>query len=320
MVNAHHVTKHNAATMTENPHECSLATLESLLSEGRNPNSMDLDMLSSRELLARINDEDHRVAPAIEKELDAIAQLTDLIVDRLRKGGRLIYSGAGTSGRLGVLDAAECRPTFSVPDGLVIGVIAGGERALKHAVEGAEDDRAQGAMDLKQLALSPLDVVVGLSASGRTPYVCGALEFARSKGCVTGAIACSPNAAMFAFADIAIAPVVGPEVLTGSTRMKSGTAQKLVLNMLSTATMVKLGKAYQNLMVDVNASNAKLKARAIRIVMLATDCDEETAKAALSQTDYHAKTAIVMLLTQCSASDAAMRLAQHQGYIRDAIA
>jgi N-acetylmuramic acid 6-phosphate etherase len=245
--------------------------------------------------------------------------VVDAATVSIKNNGRLIYIGAGTSGRLGILDAAECRPTFSVPDGVVVGVIAGGETAIQHAVEGAEDDTEAGKNDLQQLALNEKDTVVGISASGRTPYVSGALKYASSIGCTTGAIACSPNAAIFEPADIAICPVVGPEVLTGSTRMKSGTAQKLILNMISTATMVKLGKTYENLMVDVNATNDKLKARALRIVMQATDCDESTAEAALNASNNSAKTAILMVLTGASAEQATKQLAENSGFLRKAL-
>ena len=294
-------------------------SLNNIVSEGRNTQSKDIDTLSTTGILTRINNEDATVANAVASQIDNIARVVDAATASIKNNGRLIYIGAGTSGRLGILDAAECRPTFSVPDGVVIGVIAGGETAIQHAIEGAEDDTEAGKTDLQQLALNEKDTVVGISASGRTPYVSGALKYASSIGCTTGAIACSPNAAIFEPADIAICPVVGPEVLTGSTRMKSGTAQKLILNMISTATMVKLGKTYENLMVDVNATNDKLKARALRIVMQATDCDESTAEAALNASNNSAKTAILMVLTGASAEQATKQLAENSGFLRKAL-
>jgi N-acetylmuramic acid 6-phosphate etherase len=294
-------------------------SLNNIVSEGRNTQSKDIDTLSTTGILTRINNEDATVANAVASQIDNIARVVDAATVSIKNNGRLIYIGAGTSGRLGILDAAECRPTFSVPDGVVVGVIAGGETAIQHAVEGAEDDTEAGKNDLQQLALNEKDTVVGISASGRTPYVSGALKYASSIGCTTGAIACSPNAAIFEPADIAICPVVGPEVLTGSTRMKSGTAQKLILNMISTATMVKLGKTYENLMVDVNATNDKLKARALRIVMQATDCDESTAEAALNASNNSAKTAILMVLTGASAEQATKQLAENSGFLRKAL-
>jgi N-acetylmuramic acid 6-phosphate etherase len=294
-------------------------SLNNIVSEGRNTRSKDIDTLSTTGILTRINNEDATVAIAVASQIDDIARVVDAATASIKNNGRLIYIGAGTSGRLGILDAAECRPTFSVPDGVVVGVIAGGETAIQHAVEGAEDDTEAGKTDLQKLALNEKDTVVGISASGRTPYVSGALEYASSIGCTTGAIACSPNAAIFEPADIAICPVVGPEVLTGSTRMKSGTAQKMILNMISTATMVKLGKTYENLMVDVNATNEKLKARALRIVMQATDCDENTAEAALNASNNSAKTAILMVLTGASVEQATMQLNKSDGFLRKAL-
>jgi N-acetylmuramic acid 6-phosphate etherase len=292
--------------------------LARIVSEGRNPATMDIDTLSTEGMLARINHEDSKVAPAVAKVIPAIAQAVDAATLSIKQGGRLVYLGAGTSGRLGVLDAAECRPTFSVPDGLVVGIIAGGEKAIQHAVEGAEDNAVAGQQDLIAIEVSEKDTIVGLSASGRTPYVSGALAYAKSLGCRTAAVACSPDAAIFDHADIAICPIVGPEALTGSTRMKSGTAQKLILNMLSTATMIKLGKTYENLMVDVNASNDKLNARALRIVMQATDCDEHLALNTLRAANNNVKVAILMLLTNVDAPTALENLRHHQGFLRSA--
>ncbi|KXJ59643.1 MAG: N-acetylmuramic acid 6-phosphate etherase [Alteromonas sp. Nap_26] len=304
----------------EHAHLHTLAhSLERIVSEGRNPNTLDIDTLPSEGILKRINNEDKKVAQAVETQIPSIAQVVDAATTSIQKGGRLIYIGAGTSGRLGILDAVECRPTFSVPGSLVVGIIAGGDKALVHAVEGAEDNTAAGKTDLENIALHMNDTVVGLSASGRTPYVSGALEYAKSLGCATAAIACSPNASIFTYADITICPVVGAEALTGSTRMKSGTAQKMILNMISTATMIKLGKTYQNLMVDVNATNEKLKARALRIVMQATECDEATAQNALTECNDKAKVAILMILTGLTSKGASEQLSEHQGYLRHAI-
>lgn len=294
-------------------------SLNKIVSEGRNPDTLSIDTLNTEGILTCINKEDAKVASAVASQIPQIGKAVDAATISIKNGGRLIYIGAGTSGRLGILDAVECRPTFSVPDELVVGVIAGGEKAIQHAVEGAEDDFSAGRTDLENLSLTQVDTVIGISASGRTPYVSGALKHARSLGCFTGAIACSPNAAIFENADVAICPVVGPEALTGSTRMKSGTAQKLVLNMISTSTMIKLGKTYQNLMVDVNATNEKLKARALRIVMQATDCSEDAALAALNACNNKAKVAILMVLTEQTAEQAAAQLSSKDGYLRKAV-
>lgn len=294
--------------------------LGALVSETRNPATMGLDEMSTLEMVSCFNREDRKVPEAIEKVLPAIAQAVDLAATALKAGGRLIYLGAGTSGRLGVLDASECPPTFGVPHGRVVGLIAGGPGALLKAVEGAEDDAALGEADLKALALTATDMVVGLAASGRTPYVIGALRYARQMGCPTAAISCNPGSPIAHEAQVAISPVVGPEALTGSTRMKSGTAQKLVLNMLSTGAMVKLGKVYQNLMVDVKATNVKLVDRACRIVVEATGAERSQAEAALTQTGFEVKPAILMILAGIDADDAQCRLQQHDGYLRAALA
>lgn len=298
--------------------ETLLAQLDTLISEGRNPATMHIDEGTSLDIVRMINREDHHVAPAIEKILPEIGEAVDRIVDGLSRKGRLFYIGAGTSGRLGILDAVECRPTFSVDDTLVNGIIAGGERAITHAVEGAEDDEVQGQKDLDAHTITRNDVVVGLSASGRTPYVCGALRRASKHGCTTIGIACTPESPVLTLSDIALCPVVGPEALTGSTRMKSGTAQKLILNMLSTASMIRLGKTYQNLMVDVNASNEKLRARAIRIVMQATGCEISIAKQALSEAGQKTKVAIVMILCNVDATIASEMLQNSNGFLRQA--
>ncbi|MBS0057155.1 N-acetylmuramic acid 6-phosphate etherase [Yersinia sp. Marseille-Q3913] len=293
--------------------------LGALISESRNPATMELDKLSTLEMLTCINDEDCKVPQAIRLVLPAIAQAVELAAGALKQGGRLIYLGAGTSGRLGVLDASECPPTFGVPHGMVIGLIAGGPGALLKAVEGAEDDMALGARDLQDLNLTATDMVVGLAASGRTPYVIGALRYARQLGCPTAAISCNPDSPIAQEAQVAISPLVGPEALTGSTRMKSGTAQKLVLNMLSTGAMVKLGKVYQNLMVDVKATNVKLVDRACRIVVEATGASRAEAENALSQTEFEVKPAILMILKGVSAEQARQDLQQHHGYLRAAL-
>lgn len=296
-----------------------LQTLSTLITEQRNPNSMHVDSLSALEIVQLMNDEDKRVPLAIEKCLSQIAQTVECIVAAFQQGGRLVYIGAGTSGRLGVLDASECPPTFGVSPEMVKGVIAGGERALRHPIEGAEDSKSQAVVDLQTIQFSSKDVLVGIAASGRTPYVIGALEYAKSLGSVTVSIASNPNSAMANIVDIAIDTVVGPEVLTGSSRLKSGTAQKLVLNMLTTASMILMGKCYQNLMVDVQASNEKLKARAIRIVMQATDCDKALAEETLKQADQNAKLAIMMILSGLDRAQAEALLEKHQGKLQLAL-
>ena len=290
-----------------------LQTLSTLITEQRNPNSMHVDSLSALEIVQLMNDEDKQVPLAIEKCLPQIAQAVECIVAAFQQGGRLVYIGAGTSGRLGVLDASECPPTFGVSPEIVKGIIAGGERALRHPIEGAEDSKAQAVVDLQTIQFSSKDVLVGIAASGRTPYVISALEYAKSLGSVTVSIASNPNSAMANIVDIVIDTVVGPEVLTGSSRLKSGTAQKLVLNMLTTASMILMGKCYQNLMVDVQASNEKLKARAIRIVMQATDCDKALAEETLKQADQNAKLAIMMILSGLDRAQAEALLEKHQG-------
>ena len=296
-----------------------LQTLSTLITEQRNPNSMNVDSLSALEIVQLMNEEDKQVPLAIEKCLPQIAQAVERIVAAFQQGGRLVYIGAGTSGRLGVLDASECPPTFGVSPEMVKGIIAGGERALRHPIEGAEDSKTQAVVDLQTIQFSSKDVLVGIAASGRTPYVIGALEYAKSLGSVTVSIASNPNSAMANIVDIAIDTVVGPEVLTGSSRLKSGTAQKLVLNMLTTASMILMGKCYQNLMVDVQASNEKLKARAIRIVMQATDCDKALAEETLKQADQNAKLAIMMILSGLDRAQAEALLEKHHGKLQLAL-
>ena len=296
-----------------------LQTLSTLITEQRNPNSMNVGSLSALEIVQLMNEEDKQVPLAIEKCLPQIAQAVERIVAVFQQGGRLVYIGAGTSGRLGVLDASECPPTFGVSPEMVKGIIAGGERALRHPIEGAEDSKAQAVVDLQTIQFSSKDVLVGIAASGRTPYVIGALEYAKSLGSVTVSISSNPNSAMANIVDIAIDTVVGPEVLTGSSRLKSGTAQKLVLNMLTTASMILMGKCYQNLMVDVQASNEKLKTRAIRIVMQATDCDKALAEETLKLADQNAKLAIMMILSGLDRAQAEALLEKHQGKLQLAL-
>lgn len=293
--------------------------LGALVSETRNPQTMDLDALTTIELVNRFNQQDTLVAQAVKATLPEVAKAVDAAAQALKAGGRIIYMGAGTSGRLGVLDASECPPTFGVPHGLVVGLVAGGPGALLKAVEGAEDNAQLGEDDLKALSLNATDLVVGLAASGRTPYVIGGLKYASAVGCTTVAVSCNPDSPIAHEADIAISPVVGPEALTGSTRLKSGTAQKLVLNMISTGAMVKFGKVYQNLMVDMKATNVKLVDRACRMVVEATGVTRDIAEKVLKQTDFEVKPAILMVLTGLDASAARAKLAAHQGFLRAAL-
>ncbi|KGQ32038.1 N-acetylmuramic acid-6-phosphate etherase [Gallibacterium genomosp. 2] len=294
-------------------------TLKQLTSEQRNSASLNLDQLSALEIVQLMNQEDQKVALAVNDQLAQIAQAVEVIVSAFQRGGRLIYQGAGTSGRLGVLDASECPPTFGVPFGQVIGLIAGGDRAIRKSVENAEDNREAGKADLMQIQLSDKDVVVGLAVSGRTPYVLGGLAYAKSLGAKTVAISCNAHSEMAEIADIAITPIVGAEILTGSSRLKAGTAQKMVLNMLSTASMVLMGKCYQNLMVDVQATNEKLRHRAVNIVMQATECDCDTAKHYLSLADNQAKLAIMMILGNLDKDQASALLTQSQGKLGQAV-
>ncbi|MGE5601936.1 MAG: anhydro-N-acetylmuramic acid kinase [Nitrososphaerales archaeon] len=289
------------------------------LTEARNPASMHVDTLPARDIVALMNLEDKRVVEAVEEELPAIAQAIDKIVGRMRQGGRLIYAGAGTSGRLAVLDAAECPPTFSTPPGLVVGLMAGGQEALTGAVEGAEDSAEAGRTDVAGLACRAEDTVVGVAASGRTPYVLGAMEEAKQRGALVIGLACNRPSPVGDLADVSIAPLVGPEVVTGSTRLKAGTAQKMVLNMLSTATMIRLGKTYGNLMVDVQATNAKLRARARRIVAEALEVDEVRAAELLELAGGEVKVAIVSGLTGASPDEARARLRDAGGVVRAAL-
>ncbi|RRJ66530.1 N-acetylmuramic acid 6-phosphate etherase [Paenibacillus oralis] len=293
--------------------------LENLTTEARNERTMRLDEMTVAELLTVMNEEDAKVAGAVKKEIPQIAKAVAAITDALRRGGRLIYMGAGTSGRIGLLDAVECPPTFGTSPEQVVGLIAGGSNAFIKAVEGAEDRTELGAADLQNLNLTANDAVVGLAASGRTPYVIGGLEYAKRAGAATISISCNKNAAISQKADIAIEIENGPEVLTGSTRLKAGTSQKLVCNMLSTATMIGLGKVYGNLMVDVQPTNEKLAERAKRIVMEATACDAETAENALRLAEGKPKPAILMILTGCTYTEALKQLELSQGFIGQAV-
>ncbi|MBP6083581.1 MAG: N-acetylmuramic acid 6-phosphate etherase [Providencia sp.] len=293
--------------------------LSKMVTESRNAASTNIDQLSTLEMLQVINNEDKQVPLAVEKALPEIAQLVDKVAEAFLNGGRLIYSGAGTSGRLGILDASECPPTYGTPHEQVIGLIAGGHQAIFRAVENAEDRPEMGEQDLKDIQFSNKDVLVGIAASGRTPYVLGALAYARSIGAVTASISCNPNSPVSNAADIVITPVVGAEVVTGSSRMKAGTAQKLVLNMITTGAMIRIGKVFGNLMVDVEATNAKLIERQTKIVMEATECDRETAESALLQCDRHCKTAILMILSGLNADEARQLLSSNKGFIRTAL-
>lgn len=292
-----------------------MVELEKIATEQRNPNTMNIDSLSTLEMVRLINQEDHKVAEAVALVTDKIALAVDLITDRLSKGGRLIYCGAGTSGRLGILDAVECPPTYSTDPEMVQSLMAGGYNAIFKAVEGAEDSKELGVQDMKNISFSSGDVLVGIAASGRTPYVLGCMEYAKELGAATVAVTCCPGCLLDTIADIGIAPAPGPEVVTGSTRMKSGTAQKMVLNMLSTGTMIKLGKVYSNLMVDVKPSNEKLIRRCVTIVCTAAECDEAAAVAALEQCEYHPKIAIVMVRMGIGAEEAKDLLHQAGGRI-----
>ncbi|WP_405116976.1 N-acetylmuramic acid 6-phosphate etherase [Paenibacillus sp. FSL K6-1217] len=293
--------------------------LEHLTTETRNKKTMNLDELTPLELLEVMNEEDHKVAQAVKVVIPQIAEAVEVITMAIKQGGRLIYMGAGTSGRIGLLDAVECPPTFGTAPEEVVGLIAGGERAFIKAVEGAEDNEQLGMQDLQDIKLTASDVVVGIAASGRTPYVIGGLEYANSIGTPTVAVSCNKDSAIGRIAGIAIEVVNGPEVLTGSTRLKAGSSQKLICNMLSTASMIRTGKVYGNLMVDVQLTNEKLVERAKRIVMDATDCDADTAEDYLNRAGRKPKIAIVMILTGLTKEEAVQRLEESQGFVRQAI-
>lgn len=296
-----------------------MTKLSKLITESRNELSQDIDSLSTIDMLSIINLEDQKVALAVKKELPAIAIAVDCIAHSFLHQGRLIYLGAGTSGRLGVLDASECPPTYGTKPEQVIALIAGGHKAILSAVENAEDNAQLAKDDLSKIALTEKDIVVGIAASGRTPYVIGGMEFAKNLGAKVISIASNPESPMAKLADISIEPIVGPEIVTGSSRMKAGTAQKLILNMLTTGAMIKTGKVFGNLMVDVEATNEKLRKRQVRIVMEATDASEQEAIEALTACQNHCKTAILMILTQLDANEAKEHLAKHQGFIRKAL-
>ena len=292
-----------------------MVELQKIATEQRNPNTMNIDTLSTLDMVKLINREDHRVAEAVALVTDKIAEAVDVIAARLSTGGRLIYCGAGTSGRLGILDAVECPPTYSTDPETVQALMAGGYGAIFKAVEGAEDSKELGKTDMQGIGFSGKDVLVGIAASGRTPYVLGCMEYAKELGAPTVAVTCCPGSILDSFADIGIAPAPGPEVVTGSTRMKSGTAQKMVLNMLSTGAMIKLGKVYGNLMVDVKPSNEKLIRRCVTIVCSAAECTEAEATKALEACDNRPKVAIVMVLRGVDADTACAMLQKAEGRI-----
>lgn len=296
-----------------------LDELTRISTESQNKETLDIDLLDAKGILEKINFEDQKVANVVKNIIPQIASAVDEIVKAFEKGGRLIYIGAGTSGRLGILDAVECPPTFSVSDQKVIGIIAGGNQAIHKAVEGAEDNELLAIEDLKRIELSAKDVLVGIAASGRTPYVISAMHYGKSVGAKVVGLSCSYNDKFEQANDINLCAVVGAEALTGSTRMKSGTAQKLILNMLSSASMIRSGKSYKNLMIDVNASNEKLYARAVRIVMQATDCNYSCAKNALEKSENNAKLATLMILTGLNLEQATTCLDDHSGFLREAV-
>lgn len=293
--------------------------LEKLVTESRNPKTMNIDLMPIHEILKVMNEEDQTVPIAVEKAIPEIEKAVKFAIDSFQKGGRLIYIGAGTSGRLGILDASECPPTFGVDPGMVQGIIAGGLEAISRAIEGAEDNETLGGDDLKRIGLTENDTVVGIAASGRTPYVIGALKYAKQIGAKTVAISNNKNSRIGKLVDVAIEVETGPEVITGSTRLKAGTAQKLVLNMISTASMIGIGKVYENLMVDVQPTNEKLVNRAQRIIMEATGCDRETASKALDLAEKNVKAAIIMILLNCSYDEAIEKLEAANGFVRKVI-
>lgn len=293
--------------------------LSKMTTETRNPRTLELDAMSTADILHVMNEEDASISHAIAKELVPIEKAIEFISASLEKGARLIYVGAGTSGRLGLLDAVECPPTFGTQPEQVVGLLAGGHKAFMKAVEGAEDNKELGRADLEDIDLTAEDTVVGIAASGRTPYVIGALEYANSIGAKTVALACNKGSAIGKISKVTIEVVPGPEILTGSTRLKAGTAQKLVVNMLSTVSMIRVGKVYKNLMVDVQQTNEKLHARAENIMMEITSCEREEAKRYLKCSEGSVKVAIVMYLLRCSKQEALEKLERAKGHIREAI-
>lgn len=293
--------------------------LEKLATETRHQATMNLDQLATIDILKKMNQEDESVSKVIRNQLPEIDQAVNFAINSFNQGGRLIYVGAGTSGRLGILDAVECMPTFSAPKEMVQGIIAGGLTAFTEAVEGAEDSLDSGRKDLQDIQIDEKDTVIGIAASGRTPYVIGALEYANTKKANTVSISCNKEAKMSQYADVAIELQTGPEILTGSTRLKAGTAQKMVLNMISTTAMIGIGKVYQNLMVDLKPTNHKLEERSKRIIMDATDVDYDTANLFYEKSDHHVKTAIIMILLECSRDEAIEKLDTSNGFVRKAL-
>ena len=290
-----------------------------LNTEKRNHNTMDIDRVSTEEMLKMINDEDKKITHVVEKEINIIAKVVDIIVEKLKLGGRLIYIGAGTSGRIGILDASECPPTYGTDPDLVQAYIAGGQEAIVKSIEGAEDDKEGGIRDLSAIRFKKNDVLIGITASGRTPYVLGAVEYAKSLGAVTVGICNNPNSRLSKTCEITICPDTGPEAITGSTRMKAGTSQKLVLNMISTGVMIKSGKVYENLMVDVKASNHKLIERCKNIVIEATGVSTKEAESVLKETNYNSKLAIFMIISKLDLKNAETLLNENKGFIRKAL-
>ncbi|HAQ08852.1 MAG TPA: N-acetylmuramic acid 6-phosphate etherase [Bacillus bacterium] len=293
--------------------------ISKLNTEQQNPKTLNIDLMTTEDIITVINQEDTLVPNVIARQVPVIAEVVDRIIAAFKQGGRLIYVGAGTSGRLGIIDASECPPTFGTDPGLIVGVIAGGKEAMTEAIEGVEDDTQQGKADMEDISVSANDIVIGIAASGRTPYTIGALENAKQLGALTVSIVCSKDSEMEKISDYTIAAVVGPEVITGSTRMKAGTAQKLILNMLTTASMVKMGKVYGNLMVDVQMTNEKLHSRAANIVKMATGASDEEARAAIKEQNYHTKAAILQIITGLQGTEAKSLLEKHDGYLREAI-
>jgi len=293
--------------------------LKKIGTEQRNPNTMDIDLLSTEEILRKINDEDKLVAYAVEKAIPQITKLVDKIVEAFYNDGRLIYMGAGTSGRIGIVDAVECRPTYGVPDEMVQCLMAGGMQAFIKAVEGAEDSKEMAVSDLKSINLTSKDVVVGIAASGRTPYVIGGIEYAKQLGATTGCITTSPNSPLAALVDYPIEAITGAEVITGSTRMKSGTAQKMITNMISTTSMIKMGKVYSNLMIDVQATNEKLVSRARNIIMQITGISEDEAKEKIEKYGSVKKALLAILGGIEDKEEVEKLLAETKGHLRNAL-
>ncbi|RCW41367.1 MULTISPECIES: N-acetylmuramic acid 6-phosphate etherase [unclassified Halanaerobium] len=293
--------------------------LNDLVTESVNENSRNIDRVGTKEIIEIINEEDKKVAYAVEKEKNNIAEAVDAISNALKNGGRLIYIGAGTSGRLGILDASECPPTYGVNTEIVQGLIAGGEKAIQESIENAEDNKEEAVAQLEKINFSKKDVLVGIAASGTTPYVISALEYARSLKAATVSLSCNPESPIAKIADISIAPVVGPEVITGSTRMKAGTAQKMVLNMLTTASMIKLGKVYENYMVDLQVKNKKLAERAKNMIMEVSEVSYQKAEEFLEKTDYQVKLAIMMINTGLEKEKAKKELEKYEGHLAKAI-